>query len=73
MDKSGKCLVNLDKANGIYIDEVENERGEIYAAFGLSYPEDVTTLGYYDMNRAKEILKEIADRQGKSTYYMPEE
>lgn len=77
MSRNRDALVNLERANGIYIDpwddDAERKTSEIYAAFGVTYPEDICTLGVYETERAKEILKDIADRQGISTYYMPEE
>jgi len=77
MNRNRNALVNLERANGIYIDpwddDSERKTSEIYAAFGVMYPEDICTLGVYETGRAKEILKEIAEKQGISTYYMPEE
>ncbi len=71
MNQRRDILINLDNASMIDTDYCDAERFDIDATFKDT---GFKTLGSYKTEeRALEVLKEIAEKQGISTFYMPEE
>lgn len=72
MNQTRDVLLNLDNATSIELTITgDGHFKEIWAQVIDNAP---VTLGeYITEERAKEVLKMIADKQGISTYYMPEE
>lgn len=71
MNQSRNMLVNLDSVSMIDTDYCGVDHVDIDATLKDAGFE---TLGTYKTEeRALEVLKEIAEKQGISTFYMPEE